>query len=287
MRLFILFLLLPITAASQHDPRHKMATRCAKPLRSVKLEPRLAEASGLVLWDGRLWTHNDSGLSPTIFAIDTATHKIAASYELPVPNKDWEEIAQDSLYLYIGDTGNNFNRRDTLSIYRIEKQSLSNGRPVVDSITFQWPAEQRNGNRKRRNYNCEAFIATADSIYLFTKERKRTAVYSIPKTVGFHQARFRESLRTNVHITGASFDAAQKRLVLCGYNKFLQTYVLDFPNVSESAFFASKATRYRLRKHFRQTEGIALTGDSCYLINERFRQPWLVDKKQELHRVRL
>src|SRR5690606_4745307 len=101
-----------------------------------------------------------------------------------VKNTDWEEIAQDSLYFYIGDFGNNSGRRDTLNIVRVEKQSLLRFMPVVDYIHFSWPTTTDDEGRKSKvNYNCEAMVVVRDSIFLFTKERepRRTSLFSIAK----------------------------------------------------------------------------------------------------------
>lgn len=266
-----------------------MSKRCVKPVKSFELEAKIAEGSGLTFWNDRLWTHNDGGQQPQLFSIDTVNAKIIAVYDLPIRNNDWEEISQDSLFFYLADTGNNYHLRETLQIYRIHKQSLLQDRPVIDSIVFRWPEETTpDGNFKRRNYNCEALVVTADSIYLFTKEKKRTAAYSVPKFPGEYVARFKAAFKTRIRVTGACFNPVKKRLVLCGYNKFLQTFLLDFSGFEGTEFFSATATRIRIRKRFRQTEGVTtFNGADYYLINEHFRQPWLLDKKPELHLVKL
>lgn len=287
MKHLYLFLLFPTFCLAQ-DANQKISKRCAKPVKSFELEAKISEGSGLTFWNARLWTHNDSGQQPQLFSIDTATAKVTSVYNLPVRNKDWEDISQDSLFFYLADTGNNYHLRETLQIYRIDKQSLLQHRPVIDSIVFRWPEEAAPGaNPKRRNYNCEALVVTADSIYLFTKEKKRTAAYSVPKFPGEYVARFKAAFKTRVRITGAWFNPAQKRLVLCGYSKFLQTFLLDFSGFEGTEFFSAKAARIRIRKRFRQTEGVTtFNGADYYLINEHFRQPWLLDKKPELHFVK-
>lgn len=290
MKQLYLFLLIPVLCFAQAGGRQKMQKRCLKPSKSVELEAKVPEGSGLTFWNDRLWTHNDSGRGSQLFSIDTATAKITEVYELSsIRNKDWEDISQDSLYFYIADTGNNFHLRERLQIYRVNKRSLLQNRPVIDSIVFRWPDEATpGGNSKKRNYNCEALVVTADSIYLFTKEKKRTAAYSVPKFPGEYVARFKAAFKTRIRITGACFSPAKKRLVLCGYNKFLQTFLLDFSGFEGTEFFSAKATRIRIRKHFRQTEGVTtFNGADYYLINEHFRQPWLLDKKQGLHFVKL
>jgi hypothetical protein len=60
-------------------------------------------------------------------------------FKLKVKNTDWEEISQDSSYIYVGDFGNNYqgNRTD-LHILRIEKKSFLLNQPIIDTISFSY-----------------------------------------------------------------------------------------------------------------------------------------------------
>lgn len=69
---------------------------------------------------GVLWSHNDSGSGPLLFALNASTGEHLAWFELQgdnVPNQDWEDIAigpgpifgQD--YLYVGDIGGHRNEK--------------------------------------------------------------------------------------------------------------------------------------------------------------------------------
>src|SRR6476620_7480169 len=63
-----------------------------------------------------LWTHNDSGNGPFIFAINPAGD-VLATYQLrDTKNKDWEDIASykdpsGKCYVYIGEIGDNDEKR--------------------------------------------------------------------------------------------------------------------------------------------------------------------------------
>jgi hypothetical protein len=148
-----------------------------KPISTVELPNALNETSGLVLWNHQLWSHNDSGNDNQIFTLDTLTGKILHSYPLKATvNHDWEEISQDQEFLYVGDFGNNANGcRTDLNILRISKKSLLANDPKVDSVQFSY-SDQLSftpvaGNKS--DFDCEAFIVTKDSIYLFTKQWTR------------------------------------------------------------------------------------------------------------------
>ncbi len=102
------------------------------------------EASGLVASrnsEGVLWTHNDSGGEPELYAISNegymlATYKINGNqhpaYKSPsIINRDWEDISfgpgpkDETDYLYIADIGDNSAIFGTYFIYRVEE-------PLVD-----------------------------------------------------------------------------------------------------------------------------------------------------------
>ncbi len=264
----------------------KLKRSCIKPTYSVELDEHIPEGSGLVIWNGLLWTHNDSG-KPTLFALDTIEGKIVSQYDLPnVKNTDWEELSQDSTYFYLGDFGNNLGKREELQIIRIEKSSLLQNNPSIDFIRFTWPETRTKGKNQKINFNCEAMIIMGDSIFLFTKERKygrRSRVFSLPSKPGNYTAQYKSTLKTNILITGANYNENQRKLVLCGYNLKLRPFLLIFPDVNGTDFFQKQAKKIRVRKYMRQVEGIAsYDGNRYFIINENFRF-WFLNTKQQLH----
>lgn len=73
------------------------------------------ESSGLAqsrLNPKRLWTHNDSGNAPIIFAMDQQGANQGSFFLDNVINRDWEDMASftldDKAYLLIAETGDNF-----------------------------------------------------------------------------------------------------------------------------------------------------------------------------------
>jgi len=282
--LFLVYLFFPLLAFPQVEVHHKRL----KVQQSFKLDHRLPEGSGLEAWNGRLWAHNDSGAS-MLFAIDTVNGNIIEEFRLKsTVNKDWEDLTQDSLYFYLGDTGNNAGKRDLLNILRIEKQSLIRHAAKIDTIAFSWP-EVRDGEKMSKiNFDCEAFIIMEDSLYLFTKEYKEnrgTRVFSIPAVPGKYVAHYKNKLETNVLVTGATFDKKKKKLVLCGYNLWLRPFLLVFDDVDSKNLFCCDYTRIKLRLRFRQIEGIAsFDGLNYYLISEAFHF-WFFHRRPALHRA--
>src|SRR5690349_7001177 len=107
-----------------------------KPVLKTNLNTKLNESSGLIWWNNQVWTHNDSGGEPAIYAIDTATGNIIKKVTIAnATNVDWEDIAQDSTYIYIGDFGNNANgNRQDLKIYRVKKADVKSKTSVKAAI---------------------------------------------------------------------------------------------------------------------------------------------------------
>ena len=100
------------------------------------LPPDLREDSGLVVsrtQPGVLWAHNDSGDTPTLYAIDQKGTLLTKVSVLDAEAIDWEDIAggpcpEDGATthcLYIADTGNNNRAREVLTIYVVDEPSIS------------------------------------------------------------------------------------------------------------------------------------------------------------------
>jgi len=293
----VLFMVFSMVAFAQHaEPapenvsKPKIKRTVIRPNRSVVIDPAINEGSGLCAWNGLLWTHNDSGFAK-LFTIDTVGGKITAEYPLPMTiNNDWEDMSQDSTYFYIGDFGNNAGTREKLHIIRVNKASLLAQQPVIDTIAFQWPETITSGQRAKINFDCEAMAVIKDSIYLFTKEWKhgrRTRAFSLPTQPGSYTAKYKATLKTRMLITGASYHAAGNKLVLCGYNLLLRPFLMEFIMDDTQDLFAGKMTRIKVKKRFRQTEGVTtFDGHNYYIINEDFRFLFL-HTQQELHSIRL
>lgn len=99
---------------------------CDRPARTGTLARAVDESSGLAAsrrHDGVLWTHNDSGGEPEIFAVDTAGRLIGRVRVAGAENTDWEDLALGPCpagdCLYIADTGDNRERRSEVVVYRV------------------------------------------------------------------------------------------------------------------------------------------------------------------------
>jgi len=78
----------------------------------------ISETSGLIYYDNKLITHNDSGNAAELYEINSVNGSITRTITISnATNIDWEDIAQDDTYIYIGDIGNNSGSRTDLKFY--------------------------------------------------------------------------------------------------------------------------------------------------------------------------
>ena len=278
--------------ANNNDGSCDYAFTKIKPETSLKLSDSLIETSGLMSYHNLLWTHNDDH-DNTIYGLDS-NGKIQKKIKLEkVKNNDWEEISQDSSYIYIGDFGDNFRgNRKNLHILRIEKKSFLTNNPVIDSISFSY-SNQTDFTQQKENttdFDCEAFIVSQDSIYLFTKQWKqnKTSVYVLPKIPGKHIAKLKETLNVKGLITGATLLASGKQIVLCGYSKMLKPFLYLLYDYKNYDFSKANQRRIKLELPFHQVEGIAtFDGKQFYLTNESFIRKPFINVTQQMHTVDL
>lgn len=255
---------------------YNLTTVAANTIHSDTLALQVLETSGLVFFDGLLWTHNDSQDS-SLYALDTANATIAQNIPLQgLQNIDWEDIADDSLYIYLGDFGNNARgNRQNLRIYKILKDSFYSPNQQIDTISFSYPEQtdfsSQAGNST--NFDCEAMIVGQDSIYLFTKQwtGRQTALYALPKTRGQHSANLKTTYNIDGLVTGATYLEQEKLVALCGYSSnFLQPFVFLLYDFDGNNFFSGHKRKLNLPLLAHQVEGIeTINGLHFYLSNER------------------
>lgn len=245
------------------------------------LNPQLGNTSSFFYWNNGYWTNNDC-CDNCLYKIDTTNAGILETLCLDgVYNYDTEEITQDSLYLYFGDVGNNNGSRQDLKILRISKESILNQTIEIDTIWFSYEDQTDfTYSPQATDFDCEAFIVTDDSIYIFTKEwsSTQTTIYSIPKTPGTHIAHRRETYNVNGLITGATYMPENQLVVLCGYDydpanllSSLHPFIVLLYDFQENRFFSGNKRRLDFDFSTRaQIEAIATCNAlDYYITNEQ------------------
>ena len=244
--------------------------------------PVLSETSGLEFAGDSMITFNDSGGQAGIFVFSPSSPEFPRFIELPgAQNFDWEDVAADSLNLYVGDFGNNSGSRDTLIIYKLNINNLVPEMPKPEVISFSFSemtAEYR--NQRKNPFDCEAMAIIGDSIWLFTKnwQDESSWIYKLPVIPGHYDLQVQSALFPKMLVTGADYISADNLLYLIGYHQYrprIRVYRLE-NNILRDHYLIRFGNLPGV-----QTEGIVINENILYFSNEKSL------KKQGLYRINL
>ena len=243
----------------------------------AELPSEVNETSGLFFHNGRLWTHNDSGGKPNLYALDTATFEVVQKVTLVnAKNKDWEDVCTDGKNVYVGDFGNNKGKRKNLRIFIFPLSALpaeGDTSITVDSIYFSFSDQNSFDHKKHEHdYDCEAMFATDEYLYLFSKgwATGTTRLYRLSKTSGVQVAEVVNGFDSQGLITGADYDRESGTLVIVGYvNKVWLPFLYLIYDFDDAGVRLSNR-RFELHNYVgTQAEGICFYGQGkCYLSAE-------------------
>ncbi len=238
----------------------------------AKLPHQVTESSGLAVsaHEGSYWTHNDGGSSPVLYEVDSLGDLGNSLKINGLANVDWEDIARSpDGRLFIGDFGNNSQKRTDLSISILEEGWESGNLPQKPAkITFRYAGQQAfPPPRKQGRYDAEAFFFFQDSLYLFSKNTGKnpryTHLYKMPAVPGDYTLIPADSMRLNETVTGADISPDGTRFVLLTYGK-----ILWFGVAGEAIDFSRPLEC--LRRFKGQTEAVVfLSNNDLLLTNER------------------
>ena len=186
----IIVFLTPLVASCQ-----TLNVRTVAPLPSV-----VKESSGIIAEsNNRFWTHNDSGGEPVLYQFDSTGTLLKTIRISNATNNDWEEIQLDSNgNLYIGDFGNNSQKRTNLLIYKVLNFKNKTQDSVLTAEKIEFSYENQTAfppTDSLKHFDAEAMLATPDSIYIFTKDfdtqpySGKTWIYRLPNVAGKHKAK--------------------------------------------------------------------------------------------------
>jgi hypothetical protein len=252
-------------------------------------DPAINESSGLVASrtsPGAYWTHNDSGDGPFIYALDTSGQSLGTFRVTGATNRDWEDISAgpgpqpNRSYLYIGDTGDNDQRRSEIVVYRVPEPQLT----AADKNTTQKrpratePAEAIHLTYPDGKHDAEALLVhpSTGNLYIVTKVAfGKPGVYeaTAPLTTGNlitlkRIGELRTSSLLGGAITGGSISPDGRHVALCDY---FGGYELTLPNASKNFddIWKQSLTSFNLGKR-EQGESIAyrLDGNAVLATSE-------------------
>jgi len=142
----------------------------------------ITESSGVAVsrrHAGVLWTHNDSGDGPFIYAVDSTGARLATFRVTGARAIDWEDIAFGPCpgiwagsCLYVGDIGDNAERRGSVALYVFPEPDPAPGRVPSDSAQATAPALALRVKYLDGAHDAEALLVTPDTTaWIITKGR--------------------------------------------------------------------------------------------------------------------
>ena len=172
------------------------------------------ELSGLVAsqqYPGVLWSHNDSGNAPRLFAL-TAQGGLIVPPGGGEPSSfpgievkgaklvDWESIARWDHTIYICDTGNNFSARRDLGVYVVKEpdpyQDLT--AEVERFVAVRYPDQTSYPPTDAWRYDSEGAFCDGDYLYILTKERPAFRVFIQQGSTSLYRLNLRDNSPSQV-----------------------------------------------------------------------------------------
>ena len=193
------------------------------------VHPDLVESSGVVVsrrHPGVLWTQNDSGNDPLLFATDTLGNDLGAVVVRAAENQDWEDLAigpcGPRICIYVGDTGDNREVRESVNLFRVPEPELGAARTE--------PAERLELRYPDGAHDAEAmYVDSQGDLYLITKGRSRgVLLFKVPQEAWANGSTVAEALGSlpidpngtlSNMVTGADIDAEDGLVVLRTYQE--------------------------------------------------------------------
>lgn len=275
MKIYVLFLKLALLSACSSESQQPNFREL------FSLDKDHNEVSGMIFHQPtqKLWMLQDKGNPSELYV-----YSAEGTFEKTITinnqkNTDWEDLSQDTQgNIYIGDFGNNKNERKDLRILKLHHETLNNTSIDVSQATTFYYEDQQSFPPKKSNliYDCEAFIATDSSFYLFTKNRSKGFdgdfyVYKIPNREGHFKAEKIATLKScgqykSCAITGASLNTENNQIALIAHEK---VFLIPFKN---DASFVQENIQIKELGHHSQKESITFKNNQ---------ELWIADEKEK------
>lgn len=237
------------------------------------LPVEVSETSGLIYFNERFITHNDSGNEPVLFELDTLDLGVKRIISVSnAENVDWEAITQDENFIYIGDFGNNVGIRTDLKVYRISKSDfVSSDTVVATEIAFSFADQTEFINNGNSDWDAEAFFVLENQLVVLTKQWQSfgSVAYTFPKAPGTYTATRISAIEGIGLVTDVTYDRVTNRLVVLGYSNILSPFVGIVDDLNPTAIFEGY-TQQELNLAFVQAEGITQIDAERYFFSSEF-----------------
>ncbi|HIP37116.1 MAG TPA: hypothetical protein EYG85_09715 [Crocinitomix sp.] len=246
----------------------------------AKLPKKMYETSGLVFYQNKyIITINDSGNKSEIYVLNKRGEHIKTIDVEDTKNYDWEDMTQDEEgNIYIGDIGNNLNKRKKLKIYILKKGFIEKNKVVPKKITYWYEDQQEFPPKKNNlNFDSEAIFYKEGFLYILTKCRSKpftglSRIYKIPAKEGKHKAKligqfyFCSTAWHLCSVTSADYNPKTKVLSVLTYGKL---YLIS--NFKNDRFWEGDIQVYNFY-FLKQREAITYRGKRSWFLTDEYRK---------------
>lgn len=235
---------------------------------------RVTESSGVVVsraHPGVLWTANDSGDGPYLYATTVSGADGGAVRVAGAAAVDWEDLALGPCptvpgdCVYIADTGDNLEVRSDVAVYAVPEPPPPAG--AADTASVSGEAAVLRLRYPDGPHDVEAlFVTGAGVVYLVTKGRRGIwGVYRVPRTawgstgvttaIPVQPLPLAAGARAHGWVTGADFHATGARVVIRTYGD------IRFFALSDDGLLAAAGPACDIRGLEPQGEAVAFLDD--------------------------
>ncbi len=247
----LIFLLL-ISTSCQSAGKLKIEADITNGLKEVS-------AAELDLQSDIIWIIEDAGNKADLIGLNTKGKPTRTIRINNAKNHDWEDLTSDNQgNIYIGDFGNNNEKRKKFKILKVKYADLSKDEAIAEIIEFTLP-------KKQGSKDFEAFFIYNNTFYIISKETKKFCVFKVPNVIGKHKAEAVTEHKfkgKNNRITAADISADGKTIVLLNHNKLWK--LTDF---KADNFFSGTIEKLDFN-HNSQKEGICFKTNSSVIITD-------------------
>lgn len=181
------------------------------------LTPRVTESSGLARSTYArdvLWTLNDEGDAPRIYAVDGAGALRATVDLAGARNVDWEDMSSGPYNtLWVGDIGDSGWKRPSVSVYKLAEPNTLSDRSVTPTrYDLAFPDGPRNAGALMVH-------PSSGRVYVVSGSSSGAAIYRAPSSLSTTSVNVMTKVASApAHITSASFVPGSDRFVLGSYS---------------------------------------------------------------------
>jgi hypothetical protein len=269
----------------------------------------LTEVSGMVKsrsYPNTYWAVSDSGNDARLFAINRDGNTIIPTFSkfsfygeereqgkdpwpgfrvLYTENVDWEDMTADDNYIYVADTGNNFNNRRDLKIYMLSEidPTASTQSAAIKTLPVRYPEQVDFPGDGPFHYDSESLFSADGKLYLITKHRGRFGRYEAGANLYRLDTDFTEQPNYLVLVgnhagivaaTGAELSPDGQKLAVISYTDL---WIFDRPAEGDQWLSASGRSYPLNTNVFRQVETVIWDDDETLILSNEQRDLFRID----------